>query len=99
MEARATPAARADAQHPAREEARVFGKEAVLTAFACADVAATVADDERGAVQDAEVPQAQHELHSAPAWQRDGAIDPLIGGRDDVAVAVLGLPNLGSRGP
>ena len=44
----------ADAQDPARDEARVLGEEAVLATLVGADVAEAIADDEGAAVQDAE---------------------------------------------
>ena len=44
-----------DAEDPARYEARVPGKEAILTAFVGADIAEPVPDDECAFVQDARV--------------------------------------------
>ena len=94
IEAQQLQRRRADAQDPARDEARVLGEEAVLAPLVGAHVAEAVADDERAAVQDAEGAL----RHWVAAARQRGSQRPCgrTMGADEHATAPLTVPADGS---
>ena len=81
-----------DAEDPARDEARVLGEEAMLAISISADIAKAIADHEGASVQHTHGALIHLESSIATRRERHGPVGALVGGGDDLAIAMLAHP-------